>query len=207
MNRSSPRHALRYYFDLSSPDIRPLECGARSAAPVIDGALSASTRRDALRARFYMRAPRGQGDPSSEQHSQESLRVVARRHSVNQKTIAEWKKRFSTADPRTGTGLAGQVTVTNGRVERINQTIKEVTVNASTMKVMTSANVLCRLHGRLQLRSSPQYVKRDHALRIHRQSPASEPNWFIGNLIHQMPGLNISSPPPARPCLRTGHRP
>jgi transposase InsO family protein len=36
------------------------------------------------------------------QHSQESLRALAKRHGVNQKTVAKWKKRSSTADLRTG---------------------------------------------------------------------------------------------------------
>jgi hypothetical protein len=36
------------------------------------------------------------------QHSQESLRVLARRHGINQKTVTKWKKRDSTADRRTG---------------------------------------------------------------------------------------------------------
>jgi transposase-like protein len=36
------------------------------------------------------------------QHSQESLRRLARRHGVNQKTIAKWKKRSLTADVRPG---------------------------------------------------------------------------------------------------------
>ena len=36
------------------------------------------------------------------QHSKESLRALARRHGVNQKTIAEWRKRSSTADLQTG---------------------------------------------------------------------------------------------------------
>jgi transposase-like protein len=36
------------------------------------------------------------------QHSQESLRELARRHGVNPKTIAKWKKRSSVADRRTG---------------------------------------------------------------------------------------------------------
>ncbi len=36
------------------------------------------------------------------QHSQESLRVLARRHGINQKTVAKWKKRTSTADLPTG---------------------------------------------------------------------------------------------------------
>jgi transposase InsO family protein len=36
------------------------------------------------------------------QHSQESLRALAKRHGINQKTVAKWKKRTSAADQRTG---------------------------------------------------------------------------------------------------------
>ena len=36
------------------------------------------------------------------QHSQESLRVLAKRHGINPKTVAKWKKRTSTADRKTG---------------------------------------------------------------------------------------------------------
>ena len=36
------------------------------------------------------------------QHSQESLRVLARRHGINQKTVAKWKKRTSAMDLPTG---------------------------------------------------------------------------------------------------------
>ena len=36
------------------------------------------------------------------QHSQESMRALARRHGINQKTVAKWKKRESTADLQTG---------------------------------------------------------------------------------------------------------
>ncbi len=36
------------------------------------------------------------------QHSQESLRALARRHGINPKTVAKWKKRTSTADVPTG---------------------------------------------------------------------------------------------------------
>jgi transposase InsO family protein len=36
------------------------------------------------------------------QHSQESLRALARRYGVNQKTVAKWKKRSSAADLPTG---------------------------------------------------------------------------------------------------------
>ena len=36
------------------------------------------------------------------QHSQESLRALAKRYGINQKTVAKWKKRTSVADPPTG---------------------------------------------------------------------------------------------------------
>ncbi len=36
------------------------------------------------------------------QHSQESLRVLARRYGINQKTVAKWKKRNSVTDVPTG---------------------------------------------------------------------------------------------------------
>src|ERR671911_2179189 len=36
------------------------------------------------------------------QHSQESLRALAKRHVVNPKTVAKWRKRSSVADQRTG---------------------------------------------------------------------------------------------------------
>jgi transposase-like protein len=36
------------------------------------------------------------------QHSQESLRSLAKRHGINPKTVAKWKKRTSAADQRTG---------------------------------------------------------------------------------------------------------
>jgi transposase-like protein len=36
------------------------------------------------------------------QHSQESLRALARRHGMNPKTVAKWSKRCSMSDCRTG---------------------------------------------------------------------------------------------------------
>jgi transposase-like protein len=36
------------------------------------------------------------------QHSHESLRALARRHGINPKTVAKWRKRCSTADLKTG---------------------------------------------------------------------------------------------------------
>lgn len=40
------------------------------------------------------------------QNSQESLRTLSRRHGINQKTVAKWKRRTSTADHPTGPRLA-----------------------------------------------------------------------------------------------------
>lgn len=36
------------------------------------------------------------------QHSQESLRVLAKRHGINRKTVAKWKKRTAVKDLATG---------------------------------------------------------------------------------------------------------
>src|SRR5499427_1862627 len=36
------------------------------------------------------------------QHSQESLRALAKRYGINQKTVAKWKARKAVADLRTG---------------------------------------------------------------------------------------------------------
>src|SRR5215212_4323444 len=36
------------------------------------------------------------------QHSQASLRALAKRHGINPKTVAKWKQRSSVADQRTG---------------------------------------------------------------------------------------------------------
>ena len=46
------------------------------------------------------------------QHSQESLRVLARRHGINHKTVAKWRKRCSVADLRTGSKLPRSTVLT-----------------------------------------------------------------------------------------------
>jgi transposase-like protein len=40
------------------------------------------------------------------QHSQASLRTLARRYGINQKTVAKWKRRTATADPPAGPKVA-----------------------------------------------------------------------------------------------------
>src|SRR6476620_6810374 len=42
------------------------------------------------------------GDPPSNTNSEESLRALAKRYGINQKTVAKWKKRASVADLPTG---------------------------------------------------------------------------------------------------------
>jgi transposase-like protein len=46
------------------------------------------------------------------QHSQESIRSLARRHGINPKTVAKWKKRESTADRRTGPTVSRSTVLT-----------------------------------------------------------------------------------------------
>ena len=46
------------------------------------------------------------------QHSQASLRALAKRHGVNPKTVAKWKKRSTTADLRTGPKAPKSTTLT-----------------------------------------------------------------------------------------------
>jgi transposase InsO family protein len=53
-------------------------------------------------AKFFMGAPRGQRRSVERQHSQASLRALAKRYGINQKTVAKWKKRISVADLPTG---------------------------------------------------------------------------------------------------------
>jgi transposase InsO family protein len=59
--------------------------------------------RDALWARFSIASARTTAAiRRAIQHSQESLRALASRYGINQKTVAKWKKRSSPADQRTG---------------------------------------------------------------------------------------------------------
>ena len=46
------------------------------------------------------------------QHSQASLRTLAKRYGINQKTVAKWKKRTSVADLPTGSRQAKSTVLT-----------------------------------------------------------------------------------------------
>jgi transposase-like protein len=56
------------------------------------------------------------------QHSQESMRSLARRHGVNPKTVAKWGKRDSTGDRRTGP-IAPRSTVLTVEQEAIQEAV------------------------------------------------------------------------------------
>jgi hypothetical protein len=51
---------------------------------------------------FIRQRPYDRGGPSSKHHSQEILRVLAKRYSINQKIVAIWKKRTPIKDLPTG---------------------------------------------------------------------------------------------------------
>lgn len=46
--------------------------------------------------------PNDRGGPSSDTHSQESVRALAKRYGINPKTVAKWKKRTAVKDLPTG---------------------------------------------------------------------------------------------------------
>ena len=64
------------------------------------------------------------------QHSQASLRVLARRHGINPKTVAKWKKRTSTADLPTGP-KGGEVDGADGGARPRSSRIKSGTPSAA----------------------------------------------------------------------------
>ena len=83
----------------------------RCLIPDFDGAIFSLEWGDALWARFFTAAPhslpsgltRGtEAVRRAIQHSQESLRALAERHGINQKTVAKWKTRATVADMPTG---------------------------------------------------------------------------------------------------------
>ncbi len=71
--------------------------------PGFDGALFTLEWRDALWAKFSTGAPTTtEAVRRAIQHSQESLRALAKRYGINQKTVRKWKARSSVEDLRTG---------------------------------------------------------------------------------------------------------
>jgi hypothetical protein len=87
--------------------LKTLKCstslsGSTCLVPVFDGAYFSGAWKEALWDRFYTGAPpRQRRSVERLQHSQESLRALARRHSINPKTVAKWRRHDSIADRRT----------------------------------------------------------------------------------------------------------
>ncbi len=77
-----------------------------------DGAISAE-RKDALWARFFTGAPqRTEVVRRAIQHSQESLRGLAKRYGINPKTVAKWKARETVGDRPAGPREARSTSLT-----------------------------------------------------------------------------------------------
>jgi hypothetical protein len=79
------------------------------------------------------------------QHSQESLRALAKRYGINQKSVAKWKKRGSVVDLPTGPKNAGSTTLT------VEEEAVIVTFRRHTLLPLDDC--LYALHSHEQLRS------------------------------------------------------
>ena len=77
------------------------------------------------------------------QHSEASLRALAKRYGVNQKTVANWKRRTSTADIPTGPKDA------RSTVLSIEEEAIAVAFRRHTLCHWTTASTLCRLRSRI----------------------------------------------------------
>ena len=82
----------------------PCDIPTRCSVPAFGGAHSATDWKDALWDKFFTAAPqRGrEAIRRAIQNSQESLRTLAERYGINQKTVAKWKKRRAVFDLPTG---------------------------------------------------------------------------------------------------------
>jgi hypothetical protein len=75
---------------------------ARCLIPGFDGASLSAESKDALWQVLHGSATMTEAIRRAIQHSQASLRTLAKRYGINQKTVAKWKKRTSVADLPTG---------------------------------------------------------------------------------------------------------
>ena len=66
--------------------------------PDFDGASSSHDSKEALWDKFYTAAPPRRAARLAIQNIQESLRALAKRDGINQKTVAKWKQRETVAD-------------------------------------------------------------------------------------------------------------
>jgi hypothetical protein len=83
---------------LRAPSKQLLRC----LVPAFDGAYFSEREKEALWDRFYTGAPQRQRRSVERYNIVKRMRALARRHGINPKTVAKWKKRESTVDRRTG---------------------------------------------------------------------------------------------------------
>src|ERR1700745_626392 len=125
------------------------------------------------------------------QHSQESLRTLSRRHGINPKTVAKWRKRSSTADHRTGP------TVPKSTVLSIEQeAVRTADVDAFTRECLAlevdtgfaSRRVTRVLDQIIAMRGLPQAIRCDNGAELNnRLFRAWALEWKI-ELRHIQPG-------------------
>src|ERR1700757_355984 len=91
-------------FQCSIPNERPNRTTSpRCLVPSFDGAFLSRDSKEALWDKFCTAAPTTtEAIRRAIQNSQESLRALAKRYGINQKTVAKWKKRGSVVDLPTG---------------------------------------------------------------------------------------------------------
>ena len=150
------------------------------------------------------------------QNSQESLRALAKRYGINQKTVAKWKKRTACPDQKTGprdpksTALTEEAVIvafrkhallrstiafkhpwTNGQVERMNRTIKEATVKRYHYDHHDQLEI--HFAGFIDAYNFGRRLKTLKGLtpcEFIVKARTKEPERFELDPIHQMPGLN-----------------
>ncbi len=150
------------------------------------------------------------------QRSQASLARLSNELGINPKTVAKWRKRATVEDLKTGpkearstvlteaeeativafNGIEHRLTKpnhpwTNGQVERMNRTIKDATVkrfhydNHEQLRVHL-ADFMAAYNFARRLKTLGGLTPYEYIYKIW----TSEPDRFILNPIHQMPGIN-----------------
>ncbi len=140
--------------------------------PRFDGAILSQKWKEALWDRFVTGAPlTTHAVRSVIQRSQASLAQLSRELGINSRTVAEWCKRATVEDCRTGSAEPRSTALT---------------------KAEEAAVVAFRRHALLpqSMTASMPFTPYEYTCRIW----TSEPDRFIVNPIHQMPGLNTFPP-------------
>jgi transposase-like protein len=102
------------------------------------------------------------------QQSQESLRALAKRHGINQKTVAKWKKRTSASDLPTGPKEPKSTILSGGdeavavafRRHTLAAAARRLSLCASTDDLTSDALVAASLLGSPRDIEAPQYRRR-----------------------------------------------